>query len=38
MHNMLRRPTADELADFGEPDFVIFNAGTFPGQPAHPRA
>lgn len=30
MHNMLIRPTADELADFGEPDFVIFNAGAFP--------
>lgn len=30
MHNMLIRPTAEELADFGEPDFVIFNAGAFP--------
>jgi phosphoenolpyruvate carboxykinase (ATP) len=30
MHNMLIRPTAEELADFGEPDFVIFNAGEFP--------
>uniref|UniRef100_A0A7R9VPY4 phosphoenolpyruvate carboxykinase (ATP) n=1 Tax=Chlamydomonas euryale TaxID=1486919 RepID=A0A7R9VPY4_9CHLO len=30
MHNMLIRPTAEELADFGEPDFVIFNAGVFP--------
>jgi len=27
MHNMLIRPTAAELADFGEPDYVIFNAG-----------
>ena len=27
MHNMLIRPTAEELEDFGEPDFVIFNAG-----------
>jgi len=27
MHNMLIRPTKDELADFGEPDYVIFNAG-----------
>lgn len=27
MHNMLIRPTADELADFGEPDYVIYNAG-----------
>ena len=30
MHNMLIRPTAQELADFGEPDFTIFNAGRFP--------
>jgi phosphoenolpyruvate carboxykinase (ATP) len=30
MHNMLIRPTADELAAFGEPDFTIFNAGEFP--------
>ncbi|MFT5527458.1 MAG: phosphoenolpyruvate carboxykinase (ATP) [Pirellulaceae bacterium] len=30
MHNMLIRPTAEELADFGEPDFVILNAGAFP--------
>jgi phosphoenolpyruvate carboxykinase (ATP) len=30
MHNMLIRPTADELAGFGEPDYVIFNAGEFP--------
>jgi phosphoenolpyruvate carboxykinase (ATP) len=27
MHNMLMRPTADELASFGKPDFVIYNAG-----------
>ncbi len=27
MHNMLIRPTAEELANFGEPDYVIFNAG-----------
>ncbi|MDH3732390.1 MAG: phosphoenolpyruvate carboxykinase (ATP) [Gemmatimonadota bacterium] len=27
MHNMLIRPTADELAGFGEPDFVVYNAG-----------
>lgn len=25
--NMLIRPTAEELANFGEPDFVIYNAG-----------
>lgn len=27
MHNMLIRPTAEELADFGDPDYTIFNAG-----------
>ena len=31
MHNMLIRPTAEELADFGEPDFVIYNAGGWVG-------
>jgi phosphoenolpyruvate carboxykinase (ATP) len=30
MHNMLIRPTARELADFGEPDYTIYNAGSFP--------
>ena len=30
MHNMLIRPTAEELANFGEPDYVIYNAGAFP--------
>lgn len=30
MHNMLIRPTREQLANFGEPDFVIFNAGRFP--------
>ena len=30
MRNMLIRPTLDELQNFGEPDYVIFNAGTFP--------
>jgi phosphoenolpyruvate carboxykinase (ATP) len=30
MHTMLIRPTIEELATFGEPDFVIFNAGHFP--------
>ncbi len=30
MHTMLIRPTPDELAAFGEPDVVIFNAGQFP--------
>ncbi len=27
MHNMLIRPTAEELAQFGKPDYVVFNAG-----------
>lgn len=30
MNNMLIRPTAEELANFGEPDFIIYNAGQFP--------
>lgn len=30
MHNMLIRPTQEELTDFGEPDCVILNAGAFP--------
>lgn len=30
MRNMLIRPTEEELASFGEPDFTIFNAGQFP--------
>ncbi|MCE7875628.1 phosphoenolpyruvate carboxykinase (ATP), partial [bacterium CPR1] len=30
MWNMLIRPTAEELKDFGEPDYVILNAGRFP--------
>ena len=29
MHAMLIRPTPDELRGFGEPDFLILNAGTF---------
>src|SRR3954469_17314762 len=32
MHNMLIRPTHDQLASCGEPDYVIFNAG---GSPAN---
>ncbi len=35
MHNMLIRPTAEELESFGEPDYVIFNAGQ---QKADPEA
>ncbi|KAJ3105410.1 Protein kinase C-like 1 [Phlyctochytrium planicorne] len=30
MRNMLIRPTDEELATFGEPDFTIFNSGEFP--------
>ncbi|MEZ5038782.1 MAG: phosphoenolpyruvate carboxykinase (ATP) [Saprospiraceae bacterium] len=30
MQNMLIMPTAAELADFGDPDYVIFNGGSFP--------
>ena len=30
MHTMLIRPTKAELAEFGEPDAVIYNAGRFP--------
>ena len=29
-NNMLIRPTPEQLADFGEPDFIIYNAGQFP--------
>ena len=30
MHTMLIRPTPEELASFGTPDFTIYNAGAFP--------
>lgn len=30
MSNMLIRPTAEQLASYGEPDLVILNAGRFP--------
>jgi phosphoenolpyruvate carboxykinase (ATP) len=33
MHNMLIRPTIRELNDFGEPDYTIYNAGSFPADP-----
>ena len=33
MQNMLIRPTKEELKEFGEPDFVVYNAGKFP--PTH---
>lgn len=30
MWNMLIRPTTEQLAEFGDPDYVVFNAGQFP--------
>ncbi len=33
MHNMLIRPTPEQLTGFGDPDYVIFNAGLFPANP-----
>jgi phosphoenolpyruvate carboxykinase (ATP) len=36
MHNMLIRPTAEQLADFGEPDYVILNAGQEAADPSVP--
>ena len=30
MHNMLIRPTREQLEQFGEPDYVIYNGGAFP--------
>ncbi|MEX0824513.1 MAG: phosphoenolpyruvate carboxykinase (ATP), partial [Pirellulaceae bacterium] len=33
MHNMLIRPGKQQLAEFGDPDVTIFNAGTFPANP-----
>ena len=30
MTNMLIRPTPEELKNFGEPDFTVYNAGQFP--------
>ncbi len=30
MHNMLIRPSREELASFGDPDCIILNAGAFP--------
>lgn len=34
MNNMLIRPTEEELAEFGEPDYVIFNAGSTDADPS----
>ena len=33
MHNMLIRPSNEQLDNFGEPDYVIFNAGQYPADP-----
>ncbi len=30
MHNMLIRPSKDQLESFGDPDYTIYNAGGFP--------
>ncbi|MGE0488656.1 MAG: phosphoenolpyruvate carboxykinase (ATP) [Vulcanimicrobiota bacterium] len=30
MHNMLIRPTHEELENFGEPDYIVINSGAFP--------
>ncbi|UUO05115.1 phosphoenolpyruvate carboxykinase (ATP) [Blastopirellula sp. J2-11] len=30
MHTMLIRPTQEELANFGDPEVIIYNAGQFP--------
>ncbi len=30
MRNMLIRPTPEQLADFGDPDYVVYNGGAFP--------
>ncbi|WP_372366699.1 phosphoenolpyruvate carboxykinase (ATP) [Candidatus Uabimicrobium sp. HlEnr_7] len=30
MHNMLIRVPQEELSDFGEPDYIVFNSGKFP--------
>ncbi|HKL18627.1 MAG TPA: phosphoenolpyruvate carboxykinase (ATP) [Halalkalibaculum sp.] len=30
MQNMLIRPSEEELENFGDPDFVVYNAGKFP--------
>ena len=35
MHNMLIRPSKGQLVDFGELEYVIFNAGRFPANPSH---
>ncbi len=34
MHNMLIRPNKDEVREFGEPDYVIFNGGNEAANPS----
>jgi phosphoenolpyruvate carboxykinase (ATP) len=36
MHNLLIRPTPEELETFGEPEFLIINAGDQPADPGVP--
>ena len=36
MHNMLIRPTAQQLAEFRDPDYVIYNAGRASADPGIP--
>jgi phosphoenolpyruvate carboxykinase (ATP) len=36
MHNLLIRPTSEELESFGEPEFLIINAGDRPADPLIP--
>lgn len=36
LKNMLVRPSEEECANFGEPDFTILNAGAFPADPLTP--
>jgi len=35
MHNMLIRPTEEELINFGEPDYTIYNAGAYQASMDH---
>jgi phosphoenolpyruvate carboxykinase (ATP) len=36
MRNMLIRPSNRDLAEFGQPDYTIYNAGSFPADPDIP--
>jgi phosphoenolpyruvate carboxykinase (ATP) len=36
MHNMLIRPTSEELTEFGDPDYIVFNAGQAAADPNTP--